>query len=178
MPSPIATLDRSAHSRNDRQNPSDWISMPELAVKAEVWKRAFRFSLVNAAVFVVLSVMLLLWEPDSLPVILSVPALFFLGAMTSFVMLIRGGGAFAPIAWFILGAGTYFGLGTLVGGLAPDERSIYAMSQATLFDMLTRINLLNSSSVMLVLVTSMSFPLFFVFQPVGIMPPISFHAEF
>lgn len=130
-------------------------SVPTLAIKADAWGRAYRFSLGNAAVFVVLSWLLYLAEPKSLAAILSAPAVFFVGAAISFILLIRSGGTFAAIAWFVLGAGVYFGLGVLVGGIAPDPRSIHYGSDAVLFADLLRIDALNASSVAIVLVSAM-----------------------
>ena len=128
--------------------------MSELDNPVEAWQRAFRFSVTNAAVFFFLSLMLFLWEPASLPIILFVPGLFCLGAMISFVLLIRSGGAFAAVAWFIFGAGVYFGLGAVLGGLAPDPGTPHSVDEWLLYSDLRRINLLNSSSVILVLITS------------------------
>ncbi len=77
--------------------------------------------------------------------------------MMSFVLLIRSGGAFAAVAWFIFGAGIYFGLGVIVGGLDPDPRTIHYVSNLALYTDLMRINLLNSSSVMLILAVAIPF---------------------
>lgn len=123
----------------------------------DAWQCALRFSLANAMVFLILSLMIFFAEPDSLSILLFAPTLFFLGAVLSFVLLIRSGGAFAAVAWFILGAGMYFGLGVVVGGLDPHPGSIHAISSLALHTDLIRINLLNSSSVMLVLVTAIPF---------------------
>jgi hypothetical protein len=128
-----------------------------LSVAPAAWTRAYQFSLANATIFVVLSWTLLVVEPNSLSATLSAPALFFAGALISFLFLIRSGGAFAALAWFILGAGVYFGLGVCVGGLVPDPRSIHYGSEALLLGDLRRIDVLNSSSVTLVLAAGMPF---------------------
>lgn len=121
------------------------------------WQSALRFSLANAIVFFLLSLIVYLSEPDSLPILLFAPTLFFLGATVSFVLLIRNGGAFAAIAWFIIGVGMYFGLGVVVGGLDPDTETVQAISSTTLNTDLMRINLMNSSSVLIVLLTAIPF---------------------
>ncbi len=131
--------------------------MPQLTVTMEEWKRAFRFSLANAMAFLAFSLVLYFWEPDSLLILLSVPALFFLGAIVSFVLFVRNGGAFAAIAWFMLGSGVYFGLGVFVGGLAPEPGTVHYTFASVLYADLIRINLLNSSSVILVLVAAIPF---------------------
>lgn len=116
--------------------------------------RGCKFSLGNALAFVASSFLMLLIGPTSLSVILAVPFVFFVGAVASFALLIRSGGAFAPIAWFILGAGVYFGLGVVVSGVAPAPESLHYGSSSVLLSDLLRINLLNSTSVALVLITA------------------------
>ena len=132
-----------------------------IAVRPREWRRAYQFSLLNATLFLLLSWTQFLLQPTSLPVILFVPALFFAGAMIAFLLLVRSGGALAAVAWFVLGAGVYFGLGTLLGGLAPDPRSMQYGSEAVLVGDILRVDILNSSSIVLVLAAAMPF----VFAP-------------
>jgi hypothetical protein len=125
-------------------------------LKATVaWQRAFRFALANATVFVLFSVTLFLVETHSLLTLILGPAIFFLGSSMSFVMLIRGGGVFAAFSWFTLSVGIYFGLGTVLGAVDPDPRSVHYISSMILSTDLMRIDLLNSSSVMLASVAAM-----------------------
>ncbi|MEP7244804.1 MAG: hypothetical protein ABI885_14150 [Gammaproteobacteria bacterium] len=108
-----------------------------------------------AILFVSFSWLLFLIQPESLSLALLGPACFFLGSIASFVLLIRSGGVFAALAWFVLGSGIYFGLGVVVGGVAPDPRSVHYVSDVTLLTDLFRINVLNSSSVALILVVAL-----------------------
>ena len=85
--------------------------------RAEKWRAAYHLALANAAIFLLLALVEFALEPKSLAVILFVPALFFLGSALSFLMMVRGGGELAAIAWFVLGSGVYFGLGAVAGGL-------------------------------------------------------------
>src|SRR3982750_2322544 len=116
---------------------------PLLSVCTNSWRRAYRFALWNALVFLTLSWWFLVVDSGSLTAILCVPALFFVGAVIAFVLLIRSGGAFAALAWFPLGPGVYFGIGVFVGGLEPDPRSIHYGSAAALSADLLRVNALN-----------------------------------
>ena len=120
-----------------------------LRAHAEKWRAAYRIALVNAGIFLALALALFVLEPKSLVVILSAPALFFLGGMISFLLMIRSGGDLAAIAWFVLGAGVYFGLGAVAGGLHVHPHSDYLFADDTLY--LIRVNLLNACSVFIVL---------------------------
>lgn len=131
--------------------------MVQATLDGEAWKRAFRFSLANAIIFLMMSLALFFWQPQSLFLLLLPPAIFFVGAVVSFIRLVRNGGVFAAIAWFVLGAGLYFGLGVVVGGLAPSPLTIHFASETVLYADLARIGLLNSSSILIVLVTAMPF---------------------
>ncbi len=121
---------------------------------AEGWQGAYRVAIMNALVFLSLSLAVFALDPESVPVILIPPAIFFVGATTSFILMVRSGGAFAVIAWFVLGAGVYFGLGTVIGGLDPDPRMAHYVSVALLCQDLIRVNLLNASSVAIVLLVA------------------------
>lgn len=113
------------------------------------WRAAYRTALVNAGVFLFLALVMFVLEPRALVVILSAPALFFLGCILSFLLMVRSGGDLAAIAWFILGAGIYFGMGTVAGGLHVHPHSDYLFGDDTRY--LLRVNLLNASSVFIVL---------------------------
>jgi hypothetical protein len=126
-----------------------------LAVKPAAWRRAYQFALANAMIFLVLSWTQFALKPTSLTPVILAPGLFFLGATIAFQMLLRSGGAFAALAWFVLGAGIYFGLGTVLGGVAPDFRSMQYGSEAVLLGDILRVNILNSSSVAVVLASAM-----------------------
>jgi hypothetical protein len=77
------------------------------------------------------------------------------GAGGVFLRMVLAGGALAPIAWYILGTGVYFGLGAALWGLVPDLYS-YGRLHAGPGD-LARVNLLNSSSITLVLAVAFFF---------------------
>lgn len=141
-----------------------------LSVRPDAWKRAYRFALANAILFTTLSWTQYVLEPASVAAILWPPAVFFVGAMMSFVLLVRSGGTFAAIAWFILGAGIYFGLGVVVGSVAPDPRSLHSASASVLLSDILRINILNSSSIVLVLTAAI--PLAYTPKPLRITQPV------
>lgn len=117
--------------------------------RADKWRVAYHLALANAAIFLFLAVIVYVFEVKTLAVILVVPALFFLGSALSFLMMVRGGGELAAIAWFVLGSGVYFGLGAVAGGLHVHPHSAYLFADDTLY--LLRVNLLNACSVFIVL---------------------------
>jgi hypothetical protein len=125
--------------------------------QAKEWRAAYRVAIANAAVFLFLALCIFVLDMTSLVVILSVPVLFFLGSLISFLLMIRSGGALAAISWFVLGSGIFFGVGIVVGGLYPDLGSAQSLSEYILCRDLVRINLLNACSVIIVL--SVAYPL-------------------
>ena len=149
MPQHHHRLERTAPGRLvQRRAASQSTSKPLRRTTLGAWELACRFSAANAMVFAVLSWVSFLMAASSLPVILSAPCLFFVGSVVSFVLFVRSGGAFAAVGWFVLGAGVYFGLGVFVSGLDPES---------VLLSDLLRVNILNSSSVALVLATAVPF---------------------
>jgi hypothetical protein len=93
-------------------------------------------------------------KPHSLAIIQSAPAVFFFGSLLTFSLMVQGGGALAPIAWFVLGAGIYFGLGSVAGGLHVHPYSDRIFGTDTLY--LIHVNLLNASSVLIVVVVALA----------------------
>ena len=122
---------------------------PAFLAQAEKWRAAYRVALMNAGIFLFLALAMFVLEPRSLMVILSAPTLFFLGCMLSFLLMVRSGGDLAAIAWFVLGAGIYFGMGVVAGGLHVHPHSDYLFADDTRY--LIRVNLLNACSVFIVL---------------------------
>lgn len=123
---------------------------------ASSWRRALRMAVANAVIFFLLSLAFMLFDQTGgvwMPIAAS--GIFFIGSVASFVALIRAGGTFAAIAWYVFGSGVYFGLGVFIGGVAPDDRSIHFVSELALYEDLLRINVMNGGSVLLVLATAM-----------------------
>lgn len=80
------------------------------------------------------------------------PACYFIGSAAIFIAMVRAGGALAPIAWYILGTGVFFGLGTAIWGYAANLHENY-MLRARPGDVST-VNLLNSASIFIVLLVA------------------------
>lgn len=116
------------------------------------WFFEYGCAIVNCAVFMVVTAIISLVQPQSLAMILSAPAVFFIGSLLAFVLMVLNGMALAPIAWFVLGAGIYFGLGGVAGGLHVHPYSEQFFGTDTL--RLTRVNLLNAYSVLIVVVVA------------------------
>ncbi len=121
------------------------------------WRTAYSIAFANAFIFLFLALTMFLLQPSSLAVILSVPALFSLGALLSFLMMVRSSGVCTAIAWFMLGAGIFFGMGVVVGGVYPNSASAHSLSESILHRDLIRVNLLNACSVFIVL--AVAYPL-------------------
>lgn len=122
--------------------------------QAGEWRSAYHLALANALIFLLLALTMFVLEPKSLTLILSAPAIFFLGAMLSFLLMARSGGDLAATTWFVLGSGVYFGMGVIAGGLHVHPHADYLFADDSSY--LLRVNLLNASSVFIVLATSYS----------------------
>ncbi len=126
-----------------------------LAMQPDTWRGAYHVALANAAIFLLLALVLTATEPGTLALILSVPAIFFLGSMLAFLLMVRSGGALAAASWFVFGSGFFFGLGVIAGGLHAHPHSDYLFGSDTRY--LIQVNLLNACSVLVVL--AVAYPL-------------------
>lgn len=73
-----------------------------------------------------------------------------MGSALSWGWMVRTGWSLTPISWFILGTGIFFGFGIITGTLRT-TLSVNAESLTDTFLKLTHANLINSTSVMIVL---------------------------
>ncbi|MDP1955363.1 MAG: hypothetical protein Q8K71_12850 [Polaromonas sp.] len=128
---------------------------PALKEQAKGWREAYFFAVANAGIFLCLAGAMYVLEPASRGVILFPPALFFLGSIFSYLLMLRSGGDLAAVSWFVLGSGVYFGFGAIGGGLHVHPHSTYIFGEDTLY--LLRVNLLNAGSVILVLIAAYPF---------------------
>ncbi len=118
-------------------------------VSKPLWRRTSRFSLVLSGAFLTWSLILLALGVESNTVNAFGPAAYFIGSAAIFIAMVRAGGALAPIAWYILGTGVFFGLGTAIWAYAANLHENY-MLRARPGDLST-VNLLNSASIFIVL---------------------------
>jgi hypothetical protein len=119
------------------------------------WRTAGYYAFANCAIFLVMAAFIYAVKPQSLSVILFAPAFFFVGSMLTFVLMVQSGAALAPLAWFILGSGIYFGLGAIFGGLRVHHYTEQIFGADNLY--LTQVNLLNSCSVFIVVGVALTF---------------------
>lgn len=119
------------------------------------WHTAACYGLANCAIFLVVTAAIYAVKPQSLVFILFAPAIFFVGSMLTFVLMVQSGAALAPLAWFILGSGIYFGLGTIFGGLRVHHYTEQIFGVDILY--LTQVNLLNACSVCIVVGVALAF---------------------
>lgn len=124
-------------------------------LQEDKWRVAGRYALANSAIFLIMATLIYALKPESLPIILSAPAVFFVGSLLIFALMVQSGAALAPVAWFVLGAGIYFGLGSVAGGLRVHPYSVQIFGADTLY--LTRVNLLNACSVLIVVGVAIAF---------------------
>lgn len=125
--------------------------------QAEKWNLSYRIALANAGIFLFFSLVLFLLEPMSSSVMLSAPTIFFFGSLLSFLLMVNSGGALAPVAWFVLGSGIFFGLGVVLGMIYPPESSGYFKAEDISNLKFAQINLLNAGSTFIVL--AVAYPL-------------------
>jgi hypothetical protein len=119
------------------------------------WRTAGYYAFANCAIFLVMAAFIYAVKPQSLSAILFAPAIFFVGSMLIFVLMVQSGAALAPLAWFILGSGIYFGLGTIFGGLRVHHYTDQIFGADILY--LTQVNMLNACSVFIVVGVALAF---------------------
>lgn len=124
-------------------------------LQVEKWHMAGRCTLINCLIFLIMTLSLYALEPKSLAVIQSAPVVFFAGSLFTFALMIQSGAVLAPVAWFVLGSGIYFGLGCVAGGLHVHMYSDKVFGADNLY--LARVNLLNACSVLIVVGTALLF---------------------
>jgi len=106
-------------------------------------------ALVNSLVFTLFSFVQALLTPEDLPLVLAPNVIFLFGSILIWVRMMRNGWGLAPICWFVLGAGLFFGFGVISGGLQAHPWSQIVYGDSTIH--LIRANTLNSLSVSTVL---------------------------
>ena len=106
-------------------------------------------AIINAYIFFIISITLFLIKPESLLLLLLPTLIFCIGSFLSFLYLIKSLRVLEPLTWYVCGSGLFFGLGVIAGGLNSHEwtRIIFGESNEHLIN----VNLLNSSSVLIVL---------------------------
>ena len=116
-------------------------------------KNVYFPALVNSIIFFTISLIFFLFKPESLLLLLLAPFVFCFGSFLIFTYLIKSLRVFEPLTWFILGSGVYFGLGVIAGGLNSHSWTIHIFGDSK--DYLLNVNLLNSTSVLIVLLVAM-----------------------
>ena len=119
------------------------------------WRTAGNYALGNCIIFFFMAAFVYAVKPQALFGILFVPAIFFVGSMLTFILMVQSGGVLAPLAWFILGSGIYFGLGAIFGGLRVHPYTEQLFGADILY--LTQVNLLNACSVLIVVGVALAF---------------------
>ncbi len=110
-------------------------------------------ALANAFVFLLASLAVHLSGAASAAVVLVPNLIFLIGSVLTFLALAKRGQTLLPITWYVLGGGIFFGFGVIAGGLNASEWSARLYGGST--GHLVQANLLNSTSVAVVLVVAL-----------------------
>ncbi|MCM2353321.1 MAG: hypothetical protein NDI63_06840 [Pseudobdellovibrio sp.] len=119
------------------------------------WNKALIFTCANAVIYLFFSLFVYLIDSGSVTVITSVSTVFLLGSIASFLFLVRAGGVLAPITWFTLGSGIFFGFGNFVGNLHVDPYAHTLFGNS--FGYMLKNNIINSSTVFIVVIIASLF---------------------
>ena len=116
----------------------------------------YRLALLNSALFLMLAgIQNSVVQTESLTWILLPNITFFISSVIIWAFMMQRGWCLAPISWFILGSGLFFGFGVIAGGLHAHPWSAELYGDDTSY--LLQVNLLNSVSVFIVLLATLFF---------------------
>ena len=118
------------------------------------WALAYNISILNAGVFLLFSFMNFVIDVPPMSLHFLAASLFMIGSIFSFYRLCAAGGSIAAISFYVLGAGVAFGFGTAYSIYAEGSIFDYLFSESDKVRNLPMINLLNSISVIIVLVVA------------------------
>ena len=118
------------------------------------WRSAYRFAILNAAVFFFFSSANALYVGTPIELHVAAAALFMVGSIVAFYRLCESGGSLAAISYFTLGAGMAFGFGTAYSVYAEGYVFEQFFDKAEQINNLPIMNLMNSMSVLVVIATS------------------------
>ena len=81
----------------------------------------YQVALINAAIFALAALAVYLSRVEQLSVVLAPNVVFLLGSLATFLLLAKSGHSLAPITWYVMGSGVFFGFGVIAGGLHASE---------------------------------------------------------
>lgn len=113
------------------------------------WNNARNWALANSIVFLSISTLSWIAELDNISLLLTALAIYFIGGLLCFIRFLLVGNPLNPIAWYQLGSSIFFGGGVMIGAINANPM-LYSTSEQIIDD-LRVVNLLNSSSVFIVL---------------------------
>jgi len=129
-------------------------AMKSFAVSASKWNYWYKIAILNCSCFFLISLLNFSFYHPSINLSLISSSFYFLLSLLIFVKLVMSGGSLAPIAWFILGSGIFFGGGTLVNGFQLCDTHLCQYFSIDLAENISRINILNASASLLVLISA------------------------
>ncbi len=113
---------------------------------------AYRFAIANAVVFFLFSLGNVIFDPVPISIHCAAANVFMIGSIFSFYQLYARGGGFSAIGIYILSSGIIFGFGTAYSTIAEGYVFELLFSEPTQVRNLPTINLMNSLSVLIVLI--------------------------
>lgn len=105
----------------------------------------------NSLFFLLLASVNFFAFPNSREWLLWTPAIYFVGSMLCFVVMIYRGLILMPLTWFMLGSGLFFGFGAVAGGLRVHYFSEHVFPESINF--IAQVNFLNAGTVFLIMAT-------------------------
>jgi hypothetical protein len=123
-----------------------------ITINERLWWFAYRWVTALALLFFIFSFLMRALGVESNEVSALASGIYFIGTLFAFLLMVRSGGVLAPIAWYVLGSGLFFGLGSFLWGALPGliPRADLRVGPGDLL----AVNLLNSGSMVVVLIAS------------------------
>lgn len=128
--------------------------MIKYTISIQQWNFWYGIAILNSLGFFLIS--LLTWGlyQDGLGLSLIGLVFYFLLSSFAFLKLVMSGGSLAPIAWFILGSGIFFGAGTSIWMIQLCNGLICSSGGMEIAEKISNVNLLNASSTLVVLIAA------------------------
>jgi len=126
--------------------------MISYSVSIPQWNYWYKIAILNSFCFLLISLLSWGFFQGNLTLPLVGSSFYFLLSAFIFVKLVISGGALAPIAWFVLGSGIFFGAGTAIWWFQLCENLACSMAGGKLAENIASVNMLNASSSLLVVI--------------------------
>lgn len=118
------------------------------------WNYWYKVAILNSFFFWMFT--LLNWGlfADNLFFSITVSGFYFLLSSYIFLKMVMSGGSLAPISWFIMGSGLFFGAGTVIWGTQFCTNLACTMTGGGLEEKISSVNMLNAFSGLMVVIAA------------------------